>query len=203
VSPDPEGPVCGVTWYNAVRYCRWLSAKEGMLEDQQCYGPVTVGKNGDPSVQLKAGYLLRRGYRLPTEAEWEYAARAGTVTPRYYGWTDAILGDYEWCHLQLSYEAGSAQPVGRLLPNPLGMFDMLGNVSEWSANYIDRIPEPGNDGLVPDPEMPGEVRGQCLCVVRGGGRNDVPGLVYSSLRFTAPASVANHRIGFRIARTLP
>jgi formylglycine-generating enzyme required for sulfatase activity len=202
VSPDPDGPVCGVTWYSAVRYCRWLSAKEGIPEDQQCYPAVQSDANGGPLVELKVGYLVRRGYRLPTEAEWEYAARANTITSRSYGWTDALLGEYEWCHLQSSLEAGPARPVGRLMPNPFGMFDMLGNVQEWSTNYTD-FPPQDKDGLVRDLETPGSIGGVKQCFIRGGERNEAATMIHSSLRVQATASVRSVRNGFRIARTLP
>jgi serine/threonine protein kinase/formylglycine-generating enzyme required for sulfatase activity len=201
-SPDPNGPVCRVSWFDAVRYCRWLSAKEGIPEDQQCYPPVTLDRDGEPAVQLKVGYLVRRGYRLPTEGEWEYAARAGTVTPRYYGWTDSVLGEYEWCHPQWGLEPGAAQPVGRLMPNPLGLFDMLGNVSEWTTDPT----RPGVEkhGIVYDSEQPALFGATTRCVVRGQARNVIPELVSSSSRGGADAAGGdNHFYGFRVARTLP
>ena len=105
--------------------------------------------------------------------------------------------------MDLGYEAGSAQPVGRLLPNPLGLFDMLGNAAEWSANYVDVPLQPGKDGVVSDPEFPGVAQGPRRCVTRGGHRNDVPGIISSSLRSTSTASLPYYGIGFRIARTLP
>ena len=72
--------------------------------------------------------LERTGYRLPTEAEWEYACRSGTITSRYYGVSTDLLGKYAW------YQANSrehAWPGGSLIPNESGLFDMLGNVVEW------------------------------------------------------------------------
>ena len=80
---------------------------------------------------IPADVLERKGYRLPTEAEWEYACRAGAITSRYYGDSIALLEKYEW------YRANSpenARPVGSLLPNDLGLFDMLGNVFELCHN---------------------------------------------------------------------
>jgi formylglycine-generating enzyme required for sulfatase activity len=82
---------------------------------------------------LKEGYLGLSGYRLPTEAEMEYACRAGTVTSRHFGETAELLPEYEW------YEKNSqerAWPVGSKKPNGLGLFDMLGNVFNWcQENY--------------------------------------------------------------------
>src|SRR5207302_665743 len=79
-------------------------------------------------MRLSEDYPSRTGYRLPTEAEWEYACRAGTITSRYYGEADELLGSY------VRFGENSGQklwPVGGLKPNALGLFDMLGNALEW------------------------------------------------------------------------
>src|SRR6202035_408342 len=76
-------------------------------------------------------YLQRRGYRLPSEAEWEFAARAGAVTSRYFGTSESLLGDYAW-HAKTSLNQRLLE-VGRLKPNDLGLFDVLGNVKEWCS----------------------------------------------------------------------
>ena len=77
---------------------------------------------------LPSDYLKRTGYRLPSEAEWEYACRANTITSRYYGDADSLLGEYAW-FLQVSdYRTWR---VASLKPNGFGLFDMLGNVQEW------------------------------------------------------------------------
>ena len=202
VSPDPDGAVCGVTWYNAVRYCRWLSTKEGIPEAEQCYPPVMLDVHKEQYLDLKVGYMLRRGYRLPTEAEWEYAARAGTETWRSYGWTDDVLGDYEWCHLHLGYDVGTIQPVGRLMPNPLGMFDILGNAREWSTDN-DVLRQPEKDGFINDSERPTLFEGLMRSIVRGGSHHQTPELIRSSNRVPAAANVRFYDHGFRVARTLP
>ena len=67
-----------MTWYAAAAYCNWLSELEGMPADQWCYTPNAAGLYG-PGMQAADGYVDRRGYRLPTEAEWECACRAGAV----------------------------------------------------------------------------------------------------------------------------
>jgi formylglycine-generating enzyme required for sulfatase activity len=97
-------PAIGGTWLNATTFCRWLSKKTG------------------------------KKYRLPTEAEWEYAARAGTETVYFFGNDPKQLADYAW------FEDNSEQTtheVARKKPNAWGLYDMLGNVLEWVHDYYD------------------------------------------------------------------
>ena len=136
-APIPTGPMIGVTWYHAAAYCNWLSEQEGLPKDQWCYLPNEGGAYAE-GMTIPADVLQRTGYRLPTEAEWEYACRAGAVTSRYYGLSLDLLDAYAW------YQANSkdhAWPCGSLLPNDLGLFDMLGNVYEWCQDSIECLPD--------------------------------------------------------------
>jgi formylglycine-generating enzyme required for sulfatase activity len=97
-------PAINMTWHAAMEYCRWLSAKTGKL------------------------------YRLPTEAEWEYAARAGTKTVYSFGDDPQALGDYAWTR---ENSGERPHPVASKKPNAWGLFDMHGNVSEWILDQYD------------------------------------------------------------------
>jgi formylglycine-generating enzyme required for sulfatase activity len=137
-SPDPDGPMIAVSGFGAAAYCNWLSRKENLPE---CYEPNDQGQYG-AGMKIRADALVRTGYRLPTEAEWEYACRAGTVTSRYHGLSLRLLTKYA------RYAGNSAEHAwlqGGLLPNDLGLFDMLGNVFEWcqDANYSYRATAAG------------------------------------------------------------
>jgi formylglycine-generating enzyme required for sulfatase activity len=130
-SPTREHPVNTATWYEAAEYCNWLSQQEGIAEDQWCYLPNKDGKFAE-GMRMRPGYLSLTGYRLPTEAEWEFVCRAGAVTGRYYGETEELLGKYAW-YTTNSQDRGMLQP-GSLKPNDLGLFDLYGNAMEWCQN---------------------------------------------------------------------
>ena len=122
-----------VTWYDAAGFCNWLSHREGIPESQWCYP-----RRCEPGMELPPDHLERTGYRLPTEAEWEYACRAGSVlAPRPFGEGDALLGATR----RFAGNTGEFMPrVGGRKPNDFGLFDMLGNAYEWCLDTRKRAP---------------------------------------------------------------
>jgi formylglycine-generating enzyme required for sulfatase activity/tRNA A-37 threonylcarbamoyl transferase component Bud32 len=195
---DITGPDCaigGVTWYEAARYCNWLSAEEGIPEEQWCYG----GKIG-PGMEVPADFLDRTGYRLPTEAEWEYACRAGTASSRPYGRSEEWLPEYGW---YLANSGRTMHPAGRKKPNDLGLFDMLGNAYEWCSDP--HVPyRPGKDGqpaddTLLDPDFSDDV----VRVLRGGSFGNSAPLLRSADRYWFRPTSRFTFIGFRPARTYP
>jgi formylglycine-generating enzyme required for sulfatase activity len=150
--------------------------------------------------------LQRTGYRLPTEAEWEYACRGGARTSRYFGQTADLLGGYA-CYAENSKARTMA--VGELMPNRFGLFDVLGNVWEWchSPFYEDRIiyryqfEDDDRDAsllftdALADRNIPSLVH-------RGGSFTDFPDELRCAKRIGDPPHERNFDFGFRVARTL-
>ena len=136
-------------------------------------------------------FCERRGWRLPTEAEWEYAARADTRTAWSFGDVEKDLGDYAWFGEDLS---GQPHPVGTKEPNPWGLYDMHGNVWEWVA---DRYGERYEAGPQTDPQGPskGDHR-----VLRGGAFFNAPRDLRSGFRLGAAPEFLVRNFGFRCAR---
>jgi formylglycine-generating enzyme required for sulfatase activity/serine/threonine protein kinase len=201
ISPEAEGPIIMVTWYEAAQYCRWLSEREGVPDEQMCYPPVAViekSKDGVAPLKLPPDYLARTGYRLPTEAEWEYACRAGAITSRYYGQDEALLHRYAW---YVHNAQSRSWPVGWKRPNDFGLFDMHGNVWQWCQESAWNYPQAGNGRPAEDEEDKRDIVDPLSRVLRGGAFDCLPGNVRSALRIVnRPTDLLSH-VGLRVART--
>jgi serine/threonine protein kinase/formylglycine-generating enzyme required for sulfatase activity len=200
VTPDTnfvktdDSPETGFEWYKAAQYCNWLSEKEGIPPDQWCYEPNEEGNYG-PGMKAKANLDRLYGYRLPTELEWEYACRAGAITSRYYGSTEALLPRYAW---YADSSENRVWPVGLLKPNDWGLFDVLGNAKEWCHERYFALPlsAPKVDEAV-------GVTTNDRRVSRGGGFATAMHLVRSAYRTINQPDDHYNDMGVRLARTLP
>jgi formylglycine-generating enzyme required for sulfatase activity len=150
INQNDNAPIVGISWYDANAYCEWLSKQTG------------------------------DNYRLPTEAEWEYSARAGTTTKWSFGDDEALLEKYVWFS---GNSNGHAYEVGMKKKNPWGLFDMHGNVWEWC---VDDYEEASSSK-----------------VLRGGSWDDVGFLSRSADRYRFNPSNRVSYVGFRLLRTLP
>jgi formylglycine-generating enzyme required for sulfatase activity len=128
-----------MTWFEAAQYCNWLSQREGIPEEEWCYPVLDQIKEG---MELPRDYLHRTGYRMPTEAEWEYACRAGATTSRFFGSSEELLPECAWYTGTTFNER--PWPGGQLKPNDLGLFDILGSVWEWGQDWYKPPPSEPN-----------------------------------------------------------
>ena len=196
-------PMNTLTWFDAVSYCNWLSEKEGLPQEQWCYEPDQEGKY-ESGMTMASDYLQRSGYRLPTEAEWEYACRADSETKYSFGESVGLLSKYGW------YEDNSSQngriishPVGSLKPNDLGMFDMHGNLNEWCQNLFEPFSKSLNDKAVADFEtIDSRKVDEGHRVLRDGSFGSHASSLISTERSPAVPHFINNYLGFRPARTI-
>ena len=193
---EEDSPANAITWYDAAAYCNWLSKVEGIPSEEWCYDPDQEFVEG---MALVPNYLQRTGYRLPSEAEWENACRAGTTTSRYFGETETLLGECAWYTKTLGDKW--MLPVGTLRPNGAGLFDMQGNVLEWCQDaplfYDTDLAGMG------DKEQTGKLSNSQSRVLRGGSFVSTAADVRSAYRIYTQPDNRNHGLGFRVARTYP
>lgn len=190
-------PVENVSWMDAAAYCNARSEKEGLTPAYTIDGQsVSWDRSAD-------------GYRLPTEAEWEYACRAGTTTPfymeispsakesNYYGHYPYEIEDNYFSQRNLQVQPGEYRQttveVGSFSENPYGLYDMYGNVGEWVWDYYGEYPAEEQT----DPAGP---ESGTLRVYRGGGWNDFAKNMRSAYRATLEQNKGSFNIGIRLVR---
>ncbi|MDP8321715.1 MAG: SUMF1/EgtB/PvdO family nonheme iron enzyme, partial [Candidatus Stygibacter australis] len=174
-------PVYYVTWYDVVEYCNALSEQKGLTP---CYNL------SDWSCDFSAN-----GFRLPTEAEWEYAARGGvnwTDNRRYSGTTDE-LDDYAWYD---DNSGGQTHEVGIKFPNQLGIYDMSGNVWEWCNDWF----AGSYYGSSPEDNPTGPASGSELVRRSGGWLHNAIECRVAARYSSAPGDIS-HVLGFRVTRS--
>jgi formylglycine-generating enzyme required for sulfatase activity len=187
-------PVVCVSWQDARAYIEWLNGKVRQKTSASGNGP----------------------YRLPSESEWEYAARAGTTTKFYWGKDDDDAPIHAWFNANsgcenvsgLFCEHDRTHPVGAKPPNAFGLYDMAANVWQWTEDCYDNsyagIPADGRANEAPssDPKAK-DGQGNCLRVDRGSSWMFPSWLLRPATRERNPADYRNDIMGFRVARTLP
>jgi formylglycine-generating enzyme required for sulfatase activity len=196
-SPEANGPIIRVSWYAAAQYCNWLSEKEGLPESEWCYPRHADLKEG---MKQLPGYLKRKGYRVPTEAEWEYACRAGAVTTRYYGSSSELMSRYAWFQDNSLYRTW---PVGQKRPKDLGLFDMLGQVYTWCQDRYVFYPRTGTNTPTEDVEDTKDISGAERRVFRGGAFFLFDASGRGARRYSYQPSGRDDAAGVRVARTMP
>jgi formylglycine-generating enzyme required for sulfatase activity len=197
--PTPDHPMGGTNWYDAVRFCRWLGKQCGLSEDDQPYpDAATLDPEQHPADSVVDAQgapmnwpvrLDRRGFRLPTEHEWEIACRADTGSTYGFGSDATLLNRYAWF---VGNSDGGGHLPRELRPNLRGLFDMHGNVMEWCHDWDDQ--NAISNTIDPVGASAGEFR-----VSRGGGWLYEAALSRSSARVWDIPSSRYATVGLRVA----
>ena len=191
-------PAIQVLWYDAVAFCNWLSEQEGISADQWCYRPNKDGHYAD-GMTTAPEYWKLTGYRLPTEAEWDFACRAGTETEYSFGVGVELLGKYAWYD---GSSLGTSHPVGSRRPNDLGFFDLHGNAWEWCQDVYRPFPKPADPKATLLRDTNPVVSNKIDRVLRGGSFNNQPSLTRSANRNNFAPATQDDAVGVRPARTI-
>ena len=208
-APSADCPVNMVSWYDAAAYCNWLSEREGIPTDQWCYKPNQEKRYAD-GMTMARDYLRLKGYRLPTEAEWEYACRAGAETAFSFGEAAEVVGEYGWYSVN---SFNKSHRVGWLKPNDYGLFDMHGNASEWTqSGYKEHVKSDGGkaiedtenekDIISLDPLQAWLRRNTTHRVLRGGSFFSPASDVGSAYPNSNVLTLRSNYVGFRVAQSL-
>jgi formylglycine-generating enzyme required for sulfatase activity len=153
----------------------------------------------EAGMTLPSDYLSRTGYRLPTEAEWEFACRANSAASHFYGGSVEMLPKFGW---YLENADDHVHPAGQLKPNDLGLFDMLGNVFEWIQDPYKQYQAGPSERAIVDAEIHAEFSDNIPRALRGGAIFSAARLLRSAARNSNPPSDRfEFIIGFRLART--
>ena len=193
---EPDLPAGGMNWFMAAAYCNRLSQAEGLPRSEWVYKEDAKGN----VTGLAPGWLARGGYRLPTEAEWEYASRAGAATSRFFGQSAGLLGEYAWYQSNSELDGKVVPwPVGAKKPNDTGVFDGLGNAWNWCqeahGSYRDDMANDDQEGDL-------SVAIEISRVLRGGSFVGRPSYARSAYRYVVVPTVRGTGYGVRVARTL-
>jgi formylglycine-generating enzyme required for sulfatase activity len=194
-------PVESISWYDTLVFCNQLSIKEKLKPVYSIDGSVDPDVWGDPPTRRSTAWdavgmdINADGYRLPTEAEWEYAARGGVESKNYLYAGSDTPSQVAWYTPVNSRAVITIHEVGKKQPNELGLYDMSGNVMEWCWDWLDTYSEDHQNNPI------GPSRG-LYRVIRGGGwsiRDNYSRITY---RHNNQAHYFGINLGFRVARNI-